>query len=136
MVEAGDTVDLKEIRDDPFLAPFTRPFKDLSSRDEKDPGSGFRGIAAALDDVRENGLIQVTLRIGRKRQHWCLALTPSGCEVSEGHSEQPDLQIMTDADTWSKLVRGELSPLAAFVAGKVRVLGSVDLARAMVTRLS
>lgn len=135
MAEGQDTVDLEGIRDDPFLAPFTRPFKDLG-RDEKDPGSGFRAIAAALDDVRENGLIQVTLRMGRKRQHWCLALTPSGCEVSEGHSEQPDLEILTDGDTWSKLTRGELSPLAAFVAGRVRVLGSVDLARAMVTRLS
>jgi putative sterol carrier protein len=34
-----------------------------------------------------------------------------------------------------QLTRGELSPLDAFVSGKVRVLGSIGLAQVMVARL-
>jgi putative sterol carrier protein len=68
-------------------------------------------------------------------RQWCLAMTPSGCEVTETATERPDLEIVTDATSWADIASGKLAVLEAFGLGKVRVRGSIELARVIARRL-
>jgi putative sterol carrier protein len=42
---------------------------------------------------------------------------------------------VTTDDVWLKVIRGELAPLDAFGRGQMRVLGSIEVARALVRGL-
>lgn len=134
MAEAITEVELTSVRDDDLLGDFAAPLGDLLGSGRA-LSTSFKAAAKALNGAPENGVIQFTIRDGRKRESWCLGLTPGGCHASEGRTDHPNLEILTDTETWTALARGEVSPLAAFVSGKVRVIGSIDLARSMVRRL-
>lgn len=49
--------------------------------------------------------------------------------IHEGRAEAPDLVVRVADDDLLKLFYGELNPLAAFMAGRVRVEGDVQLAQ-------
>jgi len=55
--------------------------------------------------------------------------------MGETRSELPDLEIVTTDDVWLKVIRGELAPLDAFGRGQMRVLGRIEVARALVRGL-
>lgn len=129
------TIDLSSAAGDEMLADFIPALKKLSSRGD-DPAGGLQKMARELERAPFNGFVQLSLRSGRSKNHWCLALTPGGCELIEGRSENPDLEILTDTETWSAIASGDLSPLAAFVSGKMRVQGDVTVARMIARRLS
>lgn len=82
-----------------------------------------------------NGVIQFTLRSGRKQEHWGLALTPRGSEAFNEPAEKPAAEILTDVETWTALAKGQLSLLEAFVGGRLRVRGNINLVRAMARSL-
>jgi putative sterol carrier protein len=43
--------------------------------------------------------------------------------------ERPDVEIITRAETWWEIADGRLSPLEAFVKGRLRVRGKIELAK-------
>ena len=62
-------------------------------------------------------------------------MTPDGCQEYEAETERPDLEIITDAETWTAIAEGKAAPLEAFGQGKVRVRGDIELARHFVRRV-
>ena len=124
----------KHFENVPVLSEFAKPFPNLLEK-PADVGKSFKLIAEALAKSKRTGAIQFSITDGRKTRQWCLAMTPSGCEVTEEGTERPDLEIVTDAKTWADIAGSKLAPLEAFGLGKVRVRGDIELARLFVRRV-
>jgi hypothetical protein len=117
MISPDQGVELADLLNDDYLVDDLAP--------------SFEAVAAALTSTPENGIIQVTLRDGEVSSPWCLALIPGRCDAAQTATKRPDLEIITRQDTWIALLHGEITPLGAFAAGKLRVRGSLTLGRAL-----
>ena len=121
--------------EDPVLSDFVRPFPDTLKGRRTNFGAGFQKMAEALAKARHVGTIQFTIQDGRTTRRWCLTSTPDGSNVSETRTENPDLEVLTDADSWAEIASGEIAPLEAFGQGRVRVRGDIELARVLAKRM-
>lgn len=128
----------KEIADqfagDPLLADFLAVPKRLD-RGKADLATTFERMAAAVGKGDRAALIRFAIRDGSATRVWSLVMTADGCKVSKAKHARSDLEILTDAATWSSIAGGELSPLEAFGRGKMRVRGDIALARHVVRKL-
>lgn len=125
----------RQFEDIPLLADFTRPFPDLLSGPGVAVGESFRKLAAALSKSKRTAAIQFTIDEGGRTRHWTVVLSPSGSEAAESAVDQPNLEIITDAATWTDIAGGRVAPLEAFGQGKVRVRGDIALAQLLARRL-
>ena len=120
---------------DPVLSDFVRPFPDTLEGKRSNLGASFKRMAEALAKTRHAGTIQFTIQDGRSTRRWCLTMSPDGSNVSESRVEKPDLEILTDAESWAEIASGDIAPLEAFGQGRVRVRGDIELARVLVKRM-
>jgi putative sterol carrier protein len=58
---------------------------------------------------------------------WTVRVSDSGVTVDEGDSGG-DCTIVTQADTFERIVRGEQNPTAAYMSGKLRIKGDMGAA--------
>jgi putative sterol carrier protein len=117
---------------DPLLADFFAPFPNLLGRDL---AGSFERMAKLLGRWKKTARLQFTLSEGGRERSWNLALTPKNCKAMEGKVNRPNLEIITDAETWLQIAGRHLSPLEAFGQGKMRVRGDLTLARLIARRL-
>lgn len=125
----------KQVASDSVLSDFASRFPNLLGQKRADVAGGFNKVAKALAGSKMTGTIQFTLRDGRKTRRWCLTLTPGDCLVAEAATDNPDLEIITDASIWAAMAGGKVSPLEAFGSGQVRVRGDIKLARELAKRV-
>lgn len=122
--------------------------KPLAERRRDDAGDALRNLARQLADTSERGRIRLRL-VGRtedESQTWDVELAPRrGAKVAKGAragkasrraGKAPDLEIVTRAETWDGIAEGSLSPLEAFLCGKLRLRGDSELAKRIVRHLA
>ena len=113
---------------DPVLSEFVAPFPDLLGG-EADFGAGFQRMASSMTGTKMTGAIQFTIREAEAVRRWSLLLSPRKCEAVDAGVDNPHLEVLTDAATWSQIASGRLAPLEAMGLGTVRVRGDLRLAR-------
>lgn len=59
---------------------------------------------------------------------WAVTIANGQCSVVEGKSEKADVTVSMAADDFVKMISGELQPLVAFMQGKVKLQGDMNLA--------
>jgi putative sterol carrier protein len=84
--------------------------------------SGFRKekagnlkVAAQLDLTGENGA------------QWIVDVADGRCEVREGVASQPDVTLTMAGDDFVALFNGQLDPIRAFMASKIKIKGNLGL---------
>jgi putative sterol carrier protein len=105
-------------------------------------GSGERDFNTVLESMRRllgasqrTALVHFEVREGGKSQSWTFKMDSDGCTISSGRDSNPDLEVLVTAETWWRLVSGELTPVEAFGTGEMRVIGDLSVARRVAARL-
>jgi putative sterol carrier protein len=58
---------------------------------------------------------------GAAKPSWTVVVADGKCRVAEGHEGEPDCVITLDEETFLAIETGQANPIAAFVAGKVKI---------------
>jgi putative sterol carrier protein len=134
MVKQPETI-AKAFEQDALLADFARPLPNLLGG-KRAPDASFKRVAQALSKSKRTASVQFTLGSASRARYWTVVMSPKGASASAGPAEKPTLEIVTDSASWTEIASGKLSPLEAFARGKLRVLGSIELARLVARSLS
>jgi putative sterol carrier protein len=59
---------------------------------------------------------------------WAVTVADGACTVVEGQAEKPDVTVAMAADDFVKMISGELQPIVAFMQGKVKLQGDMNMA--------
>ena len=110
--------------------------KNLTESHEVGLGNTFEAMAKSLQDSGEKGSIQFRILRDDEHLYWCIELGSKANKVKTIKVEQPTLEIVTRADTWWQIAKSSLSPLDAFLQGKMRIRGDVDLGKRLLRRLA
>jgi putative sterol carrier protein len=111
-------------------------FKPLTGRSHDDIGGSLRRMASALSKARERGRIHLRLAGATGESVWTVALGAKAPKVTAKAEGRPTVEIVTREETWARIADGVLSPLEAFVTGKLRLRGDAALAKRLVRTLS
>jgi putative sterol carrier protein len=65
---------------------------------------------------------------GQDGGDWLVAVANKTCTVTQGVADKPDVTISMDATDFVKMVNGELQPVVAFMQGKIKLQGDMNLA--------
>jgi len=65
---------------------------------------------------------------GEEGGDWAVTVANRTCTVTEGQAEKPDVTIGMNATDFVKMVNGKLQPVVAFMQGRIKLQGDMDLA--------
>jgi putative sterol carrier protein len=133
----ADTVEtaLERIRDEPVLGDFATPLPRLSREGSDDLGATFERLSELIGASKETTTLNFRIADDAGSHLWSVTTEPGGCSVTTELTRAPDLEVIVDAETWSQIANGSVSPLEALGRGKMRVRGDVSRARRIVRRL-
>jgi len=83
---------------------------------------GFRAENAKGIDA----IIQLNFT-GKEEGSWYLTIRNQGCTCESGVVENPALTLTCSSDVWLAIAQKKMSPLKAFVTGKLKVKGNIKL---------
>ena len=105
--------------------------------DRRDLGTVFDRISGRVTGSGE-GTQRAQFRIanGEEQSCWSFELGPGTCKLHNEGVDRPDFEIITDPETWWQIAEGKLAPLRAFVGGKLRLRGDVELCETFLRQLA
>ena len=110
----------------------------LTAPTQKHLGKTFQRMAELLQEsgADESARLQFRILSGEKQSFWTVARARARWQVGEKEIKRPDLELITDAETWRAIADGKLSPFRAFLQGKMRVRGDIDLGKRVLGRIA
>jgi predicted lipid carrier protein YhbT len=110
--------------------------RSLLGRKKTDVGESFGRLAELLKDSPDTGSVQFRIVVKDQPRYWNLRLDAQGCTVHLDRVDKPDLEIITQAETWLQIAGGKLSPLIAFARRKMRIRGDEKLGKRLLRQLA
>jgi putative sterol carrier protein len=105
----------------------------LSDPARPELAASFDRLAEILSNTRRRHSLQLQFSIfdddAEEPTTWSVVSTKDGCQATQERIQQPDVEIITHAQTWRDIAEGRLSPLEAFVKGRLRVRGNIQQAK-------
>jgi putative sterol carrier protein len=86
-------------------------------------GTAFNPEKAAGID----GSIQLTLT-GNQPDEWFITIKDNQCTINQGMATSPNLTVSAESVNLMKIFSGELDGMQAFLQGKLRIKGDINLA--------
>jgi putative sterol carrier protein len=93
-------------------------------------------LAMALKAYPKESRLQIALRGPRSTRSWAIKVGEDAAAVVPAATAFSDLHLTMDESVWREITRGELAPLAAFVTGRLRVVGDRALAKGLYRHLA
>lgn len=112
----------------------------LTEPRQADVEQTFHRLAGLLSESGEQAAVRFTLLAptgDRAHGQWTLGLSGWECRVLDDDAPRAcDAEFITREATWWQIAEGRLSPLDAFVQGRLRVLGDTELATRLLRKAS
>jgi putative sterol carrier protein len=113
--------------------------RSLTDGPEIDVDSTMERLASALGDAGETG--SMGLSIGgddesSERSVWTLSLDQTTAQRGGNGSLASDVTLLTAPETFHRMATGSYSPVQAFLDGRLRVRGDIDLAKRILRHLA
>ena len=67
---------------------------------------------------------------------WTILSGEGQCRAEDAQGDRPDLEVICHAETWWEIAAGELSPVDAFLGGRMRLRGDPELGKEILKYLS
>jgi putative sterol carrier protein len=103
---------------------------------EAEIGPTFQTLGSRLRDSGESCSIQFQIIDADTPRQWHLTIEPGSSQLAEGQTDSPDLDILTDSDSWWAIATGSLSPIEAFLGGRMRIRGDVELGKRLLAEVA
>ena len=110
-------------------------FRPLIRTSRDDLRESFQQMGQILLEAKERTRIHFRLLDAGKRVAWTLDVGAGKPTVQDKHVGKAKLEIVTRTGTWGDIAQGKLSPLEAFVEGKLRVRGDIAMAKRLLKHL-
>ena len=65
---------------------------------------------------------------GEEASDWIVIIKDGGCKVEQGEHEAPTMTLSADSQDYKDIVTGKLNAMNAFMQGKVKLQGNLNLA--------
>jgi SCP-2 sterol transfer family len=112
------------------------PLRALLKSDETDLTQSLQQLSAELASFDAPMLLQVQVLEGSSTHDWELECGRDRVSASRRSANEVDVRVVVRHDTWLQIAHGKLNPFDAFITGKLRVGGDVELAKRLVQHLS
>jgi hypothetical protein len=110
--------------------------RNLTEPGEADLGPAFRRMGEFLQRSEVRARVQFRVQGEQEWRYWWLELSPEAPNrVHVGQTKNPDLEIVTRYETCWQMAEGSLSPLEAFMHGKMRARGNLELGQRLFRQL-
>ena len=107
--------------------------KKLTEPTRPELAATFNRLAEILSKTHKGKPLQLQFSIVDGEQEeptaWSVIMDKDGGKVAQEPSAEPDVEIITRAETWWEIADGQLSPLEAFLTGRLRVRGNIERAK-------
>jgi putative sterol carrier protein len=77
--------------------------------------------------VGVNAVIQYNLS-GEEGGEWIISIKDGLCTVQQGTAPSANMTLTADAQDYKDVITGKLNPMTAFMTGKLRLAGDLNLA--------
>jgi SCP-2 sterol transfer family len=107
--------------------------------DRDDPGTALKALANALTGLRT--AVNVHIRLvsgdeGETVEHWHVQGGAKTAKVLQKKPQKSDVTVVMRPETWMEIAQGRLAPYEALYAGRLRVGGNLEHAKAIVRHLT
>lgn len=97
--------------------------------DQNSIAGSFEGLKASFQPDRAQGIdksVQFDFS-GREAGTWAASVHDGQFEYHEGAAENPNVTVSVDSDDWLAILRGEINGVSAFMSGKLKAQGDLNL---------
>jgi len=100
------------------------------------PDKALKLLATALRDFAKPASIHVRLIDGDSVEHWEVQAGSENARAQRKQPKKADVIVIMRPQTWLSIAQGQLAPYEALYAGKLRVGGDFEMAKAITRHLS
>lgn len=109
------------------------------AKDRDDPEAALTSLANALSRFPTTVHLHIRLVSGEDGdtvEHWHVQGGSKTARAQRKAPKKPDVTIVMRPETWMQIAQGRLAPYDALYAGKLRVGGDLEAAKAIVQHLT
>jgi putative sterol carrier protein len=126
---------LERFRDLPQFSDFAVPLPVLSTGGSKDPRAQVARLGELFGTTSTPLSLALQITEGEQARRLFVDAGPDGARVTDKPAKKLDVEIILGADTWQELAAAKVSPLEAFVAGRMRFRGDLTTAQRVLRKL-
>ena len=91
-----------------------------------------------LRGLNEKAVVQLRITGLDKQtpERYSIALTPSGASLQTQDFPKPTLAAILSSDTFTRIANGSYSPVQAYVDGKLKLIGNVDVGKRLIRHMA
>jgi putative sterol carrier protein len=100
-----------------------------------DVRTSVESAAQLLKKGHDLGTLELRLLGGQADRSFTFSVLPGDCQVKETGTESPSVRVVLTDATWAEIASGDLSPVDAYLSGRLEVAGDLGFAKRQYAKL-
>jgi putative sterol carrier protein len=113
----------------PSIKQLFRRKMEASEASAADIDDSMQAAAKLLGKGKDVGRLQVQLISKRASTYYIFDVLGGDCRVTNASSDNRDFELVVSEETWVQLANGELSPVDAYLTGRLELTGDIEFAK-------